>query len=1066
MENIKTTDITVFTNKDRVKVLDRMKTLLDHAEFFDCLVGYFRITGFYLLKEELEKVKEIRFLIGLGIDKKSANAYSETLFDIDTTIRNNLSSKIRNEFDLEEDGKNIEDGVNVFVEWIKSGKIKIRACKDQNVHAKVYIIRNDDTIREHQFGNVVTGSSNFSYNGLEKNIEFNVELKDPEKVKYSLDFFNELWNDSIDITEIVDDIIQNETWFNKEITPYELYLKTLYSYFEEELEDDKVNIEKPKGFLDLKYQEHAVIQARKILKKHGGVIIADVVGLGKTYIAAMLLKTLEENSKSIFIVPPIIEKYWNEVLDDFNCSRNTKVMSWGKIADFAKSKEYEEYKYVFVDEAHLFRNKDSTRYQNLKEICHNKKVILLTATPQNNYISDIYNLICLFQDEKKSSIICGQPDLRAFFKDLESELKHSKNKIDERMVFDDVMIKIRDYVLKNIMVRRTRSEILKYYADDLKKQNITFPKLHDPEPLTYTYNDKVENIFNETIELLKKLKYARYSPLLYVKPEFQSKLVGDRKSGQENIKGFISSILIKRLESSIYSFTNTIQKIRNNMIEFYKLFKMGRITVGTNSKNFKIELSELLDVTDDEFDDLIVHKKLKTVKVEELVDHYKDYLENDLEIFNKLCDLWANSDYDKDDNKIATLVDLIKKCRVNACKIIIFSESKDTVKYVEEKLKNFFGNTVISFCGSDTNAKREIIENNFDPKKEKVANDFDILVTTDRLSEGINLHRASVIVNYDLPWNPTRVMQRVGRINRIGSKFSDLYVYNFFPTENTREHLSLEETIKRKIDMFHSLIGDDTKYITGGEEVKPNEFFDLLMMKNFKFEDDDEKFKLNSSHYLSIISDIKDKNPELFEKIKLLPNKIKTARCGQNSNLISFIKKGSYKEFICTDNNETSFINFDKAIDLLKCDESEKNLEVPRNFYDLLDSNKKQFNDKINDLISSFGISKGESKNIKNLTKILGWLTKNKNALKDDDYMLIFDVQGLVDRGIINNNLAKKITQKVQPLLNKNKLSEVVKCIKDNIPRTFFSSRTNYELNFVLDNKETVILSEYFVKEK
>ena len=1062
-----TTDLNIFTNSDSVKMVDRMKTVLSHAEFFDCLVGYFRITGFYLLKEELEKVKEIRFLVGLGTDSETSNAITLTLFDQNAfKVKQILQKQIREEFENSEDSLKVENGINTFIEWIKSGKVRIKMCADKNVHAKVYIVRNNAEVSALQYGNVITGSSNFSYNGLEKNVEFNVELKNRNEIDYSLLFFNNLWDNAIEVTDIVEEVIQKETWMNVAVTPYKMFLKTLYSYFEDEIGDNHVDIELPDDFIRLEYQEHAVIQAKKILEKHGGVFIADVVGLGKTYIAAMLGKYLGSKKRCLFIVPPVVQEYWRSVLEDFNYTQRDKVVSLGIIDQVAQWDDLGKYDYVFIDEAHRFRNAETKEFNYLKQICYGKGVILITATPQNNYITDIVNLISLFQDLKQSSIIPGNPDLDGFFRGLKTEIDASKGEDDYSQVLNNAMSEIRDKVLKQVMVRRTRTEVMKYYADDLQKQGLKFPVLHDPERETYTYSEQMDSAFNETIQLLSQLHYARYTPLLYVKPERQKQVVGDRKSGQENIKGFIKALLIKRLESSIYAFSQTVDKMTKSHHDFLKLYDQDKIVIGNLSRNNNFDIDYLINLDDSEFEELVSERDLTKINKEDLIDDYDKDLKSDIAIFDQLKQLWAQFDIEHDDAKFDELIKLLKQIKKKDTRIILFSEAKDTIDYLEKRMNQQFNNQVVSFSGSDSDSTKEYIKRNFDPKSKNPLNEKSILVTTDAMSEGINLHRASIIINYDLPWNPTRVMQRVGRINRVGSNFDDLYVYNFFPAANTRQHLSLEESIKIKIQMFHSLLGEDSKYLTNEEKVDQQAFFDILMMKNFKLTDEGEQFNLNAvkMEYLKIINDIKKNEPLLFDEIKSLPNKLKIARkSNEDTKLVTFVRKGSIKEFFYTDGNSSELLDFEKAMILLKADEDASKVNVPDNYYDYLNLNTSAFKEKVQNSFDNGYKAKGTPKNLKKINQYLMFLKHGKLSYENED--LIAQVQKLIDDGVLTNYIYKEILKAIDDLKNKNDLNAIANCFNEKIPNVYFKERKQYEVQDLKNEKEVVILSEYFIKE-
>ena len=244
-------DLSIFTNKNEngIKLADRLNTVLSNSKYFDVLVGYFRITGFYLLQNKLEDVEEIRILIGLGADIETVRAVD--IFELSgSNAVLKIKEVVKEEFNqTDDDNLDMENGVSKFCEWINSGKLKIRMCYEQNVHAKLYIVRKNPDIVPDQFGNLITGSSNFTYNGLDKNIEFNVELKDRHNVEYALDFFNNLWETSKDVTIDILETIKNDTWMNKNITPYELFLRTLFVYFEEEIESRKNDYEWPDGYM-------------------------------------------------------------------------------------------------------------------------------------------------------------------------------------------------------------------------------------------------------------------------------------------------------------------------------------------------------------------------------------------------------------------------------------------------------------------------------------------------------------------------------------------------------------------------------------------------------------------------------------------------------------------------------------------------------------------------------------------------------------------------------------------------------------------------------------------------
>ena len=459
-------DLTFFTNEPERNLNDRFSKILKRdTQFFDALVGYFRASGFYLLQDALDNVEKTRILIGINTDEQVLKMYKESQMSIDEINLNTYDSKnfyknkLKKEFEDSDDSELVETGVRKFIDLIRNGKLEIRVYTKQPIHAKVYVMRNYEDCAD--YGKVITGSSNFSYNGLVNNLEFNVELKTRGDVEFAYNKFEELWKDSVDVSQDCIDTIEKDTWVKNDITPYEMYLKFLYEYFKEEINDDqsfKFNTDEYliDGFRPLQYQMDAVIQAKKMLEKHNGVFISDVVGLGKTYMCALLANEL--SGGKLFLVPPVLVDYWRKVLRSFGV-RNFEVYSSGNLRKISEEKLYRTFSYIFVDEAHKFRNDNTDNYTYLYEICTNKKVVLITATPQNNYVTDIANQMYLFES-KTNSTIPSVRKLEQFFLNLRTEVnKYDKGTDEYYDALEKASCKIRDRVLREVMIRRTRTEI-------------------------------------------------------------------------------------------------------------------------------------------------------------------------------------------------------------------------------------------------------------------------------------------------------------------------------------------------------------------------------------------------------------------------------------------------------------------------------------------------------------------------------------------------------------------------------------------------------------------------------
>ena len=509
----------------------------------------------------------------------------------------------------------------------------------------------------------------------------------------------------------------------------------------------------------------------------------------------------------------------------------------------------------------------------LAEICRGKRVILVTATPYNNSPKDILSQIKLFQKSKKSTIP-NMPDLEAFFSRLDKKLKNLDRQRDYpeyiRVVKENAR-EIRDKVLKYLMVRRTRTEIAKYFADDLKHQNLKFPEVENPEPLFYELNDIEDEIFNKTIELIaQKFKYARYMPLLY----YNGPIPIDQleKQSQRNMGKFMKILLVKRLESSFFAFKNSIGRFIHSYEMFIKEFEKGNVYV---SKKHTNKIFELLESDDDQaIQQLIDEKKANKYDSKEFTDGFIKDLQSDYAILKQVKTLWQKVDRDP---KLLTFLDaLSKKQTLKQNKIIIFTESKETAEYLNKNIDEKFPGESLCFTGGSGEAVRDKVIENFDAKARHPKDDYRILVSTEVLSEGVNLHRSNVVVNYDIPWNPTRMMQRVGRINRIDTEFDRIYTFNFFPTKQSNDQIKLREAAETKINAFLTLLGGDAALLTEGEPVGSHELFNRLISNKAIIGDDEDS--TSELKYLRVIKDLRDKDPDTFEKIKRLPKKARSAK--------------------------------------------------------------------------------------------------------------------------------------------------------------------------------------------
>jgi len=1069
------TDLTFFTNEPGATLLDRFKRTLSDVQYFDVLVGYFRTSGFHQLYDALENVDHIRILVGLTVDQKAfelievAQAQMNLDFESHKQTKERVKTQVVEEIAQAQDSYDTELGVQKFIEFIRSGKLVIKAYPSANLHAKVYISRFGEGDRD--FGRVITGSSNFSWSGLVANREFNVELKDRADVEFALAQFEALWADAVDISADYVATVQQRTWLNDTIMPYELYLKFLYEYLKEDinLDEDDLDVYLPDSFMELAYQKQAVTSARKILDAYGGVFLADVVGLGKTYISALLAQQLQ--GRILVICPPVLRDYWRDTFFEFGI-RGYEVESLGKL-DTLVQRDLKKFKYVLIDEAHRFRNEGTQAYDNLFQICAGKKVILVSATPLNNRISDIFNQLKLFQPPRKSTIP-GITNLEKLFTSLQKRLdQYSKDDPDYWTALKEISQEIRTKVLRYVMVRRTRTEILNYYADDLSQQGLMFPKVAEPQKIIYQFDDQTEQAFNKTIRLLRRFSYARYTPLLYLRQQVSS----FTRQSQRNIGGFMRAVLVKRLESSFYAFKKTLGRFIVSYEKFIDMFEQGTVLISKD-----LNVYDLLEQDDpDELLALIEQDVVQQYLAKDFEDDFICDLRSDLVLLKDIQDLWFQIE---DDPKLNQFVmDLQNHPCLKGQKVIIFTESKETGDHLYTNLDQVFpgqvmfyasGGGVYSQTGKPVSHNpviaKTLIQQNFDPKYPEQADTIRILITTDVLAEGINLHRANVVVNYDLPWNPTRVLQRVGRVNRVGTVHEQVYIFNCFPTAQSEAQLGLEENIIAKIQAFHDTLGEDAKYLSEEEEVTSHELFGDRLYRTLNqresYDREAESDGRSELEYLQLLRQIRDHQPDLFDKIKRLPRKARTAQRWNGSpsleqdQVLTFFRQGALKRFFLSDGTITQELDFFQAADCLECKPDMQKYPIPKRYYDLLQQNKDAFLS----LDDTADVTPASSRGGSSYDKFVIQCLKAREIRKfqgftDEDENFLKAVRLAFEEGRIPKQTAKKVQQALKPIAGDP--LKLLSALKKTIPTSLLVEPQPQMVHQWSSSRE-VVLSEYF----
>ena len=1053
------------TNEGENTLFNEFNLLLKVTDFFDCLVGYFYVSGFHKIQKSLENTKQIRILVGMGIDSQTFDLIenSQTTLLSTAEYKKQIQKDLIHEMNNSENNADVENGIRQFVSWLQSGKLEIRGYKERKTHSKLYIMTfNDEQVN---VGNVITGSSNFTQPGLERNLEFNVALQRPEDHEFASEKFEELWEKSEPISKDFINTLTNKTWIKDDITPYELYLKFIYEFLKDKIWNDKKELDYeifPDGFKMLEYQRDAVLYARDILHEHGGVFLSDVVGLGKTYMGSLLAQQLR--GKTLVIAPPALVKEhnpggWKRVLREFGVSPMPIVESKGKLDEILKNYDVNSYQNVIIDESHDFRNEDTQQYEYLSQICKGKNVILISATPFNNSPSDLLSQIKLFQPAHNSTLPNPRVrDLEAYFKKQEHRQKsidRSKHPKEYMEMSKKISAEIRDDVLKYIMVRRTRSSISKYYANDLKKNNMEFPNVKKPEPVCYHFDEFTNDVFDKTLyKLTKKLTYAKYRPLA---EEYRENPDTRYANSQKMMGNFIKILLVKRLESGSYAFKKSVQ----NSINTHKqaLDTLKNKGVFYTSRNYNLKIFDL--VAEEEFskiEELIEDGKANEYYAEDFTPKFKQDLENDLKILEEISEMWQSvEDYPKRLELVRLLNEDLKDK-----KVIIFTEFIDTAEDIAKLIAEECKGNVKVFTGNSSKEDMDEVLYNFDANvsEKNQRNDYRILVTTDTLSHGVNLHRSNVIINFDIPWNPTRMMQRVGRVQRLGTKFKNIYTYNFFPAKPIEDNIQLQSLAENKIAMFIELLGNDSQLLTE-EPIKSYDDFFNIISSNI----DDDELVDDELRYLREIRDIRDNNPELFKRIEELPIKARVGRSSNQKHLITLMKKDKFKKLFKTTGNSAEEIDFFEAIKELKADEDEKAIPIDDEFYTCLYQNMFAFDQLLNNPDDEIKLSNNE----KFILKYIKYARSCKKLLNHDRNYL-FKVKELIEEGHVAKSRAKKIKNDLIAIdknnkdLDKLKRSNlIVQVLNNNISDEDLKTETASCIKECKEEPKQIILSEYFL---
>ena len=960
-----------FTNNNDRNLFDKFKGIIDHMKdlyAFHAVVGYFRSSGYFALQPHLQNIKDIKILVGINVDQMFAEAQRKGImyFGDETKTKDEFLKWFIQDIKEAKYSEQVEKGVLQFINDLMDGKIEVRAHNSKAIHAKFYLFLPEHHTT-HSDGWVIMGSSNLTEAGLgikkSPNYELNIALKDYDDVEFTKKEFIALWEQSTPILPADIQQFKQKTHIGQTFTPYELYIKFLIEYFGKNIDYDPDTVgDLPKTYKKLSYQIDAVNQGFQMLIEHNGFFLADVVGLGKTVVAAMIAKRFliangSLNTKILVVYPPALEKNWKNTFRLFGIDRHTKFITNGRLEKIVNGDDLnywakEDYDLILVDEAHRYRNHTSTMFGNLQRICKaprngeglvhgtKKKVMLISATPLNNRPQDLYYQLLLFQDARRSTL--PVTNLQSFFGPIIREYR-------EIMQADTPNIErirelygvIREKIISQITVRRTRRDLKNYpkYIDDLKAQGIEFPEIAAPKPKLYELNSKLSKLFYHTVFYLTdtdKINYYRYQAIAYLKPELRENQYEQAVLVSQSLAGIMKTLMIKRLESSFKAFKISLQNLSTATSRMIEMFDKGKVLIAPDlrvndlmEKGFSIEDLEAMIMEMN-----IENPRNNVFTPEDFDSTFIDGLRKDNSLLKELIKEWANIEEDpKLDAFFKVLNDELLNSSINPTgQLVIFTESTDTANYLQEKVEEHLKTKVLNISSDNRSKLFETIQENFDANYiGERKSDFKILITTDVLAEGVNLHRCNVIVNYDTPWNATRLMQRIGRVNRIGSVAGVIYNYNFYPSQQGDDEIKLYSNALVKLQGFHTAFGEDAQIYTHEEMLEQFELF-----KEGLKDDEDKRLQ-----YLRFIREFKDNNPKEFKRIKQFPMKARTARKLENvikenteQSTVVFLKSPYKMEFYQVDKDtKVNALSFLEAAQYFEANTTEPCFDLPQQHY-------------------------------------------------------------------------------------------------------------------------------------
>ena len=1058
----------IIDNRKEVLV-DHINRILSSTEAARFAVGYFFLSGLTSIADKLKGVKELRLLIGnttnretleqlaegyrrleLVRDAAEAQAYpkrAETKQMVVETAEN-----VRSSMELMDQTDEGETLVKEMVRMIEEKRLKVKVYTKGRLHAKAYIFDygtlfdgDGKPVERHEKGIAIVGSSNLTLSGITHNTELNVVVQGNDNHVELVSWFDELW--SPDNSQDFDEALMQEmkqSWAMAPVRPYDIYMKTIYALVKDRLEgeDDRDILWDDEITRDLaEFQKVAVRQSVGRIRDYGGAFISDVVGLGKSYIGAAIIKHFERiyHARPLIICPAPLQEMWERYNETYEL--NARVLSMGMLREdddnglnmLLNDVRYRDRDFLLLDESHNFRYQDTQRYKVLQQfLSTGRHCCFLTATPRNKTAWDVYSQLKLFHQDDKTDLPIDPPDLKQYFKLIEKGDK-----------------KLPD-LLSNVLIRRTRNHILRWYGFDAKTHQPVdpsnfreyldgqrkayvivggrhqfFPK-RELETIEYSIEDTYQGLYQELRGYLGKsrkgfprepvpgeLSYARYGLWHFVISNKQRRepYTSLHRAGV-NLRGLTRVLLFKRFESSVYAFRETIKRLIKVHQRFSDALKQGIVPAGDEAQTILYEPN--MD-EEQRLMDALREASGRYDVADFDADRLRRHIEHDIELLKKMLKLVEPITPDED-AKLQKLITKLKTKPLVEGKRLIFTQYADTARYLYENLNPQGKQDDIEVIFSGDKSKERVV-GRFAPKANPEYHwspgevELMTVIATDVLAEGLNLQDCDKIINYDLHWNPVRLIQRFGRIDRIGSDYDVIYGFNFLPETGIERNLGLRQKLHNRIQEIHDTIGEDTAILDRTETLNEEALYAIYEKHGAQLSlfDDEESELLDINEAEEILRQLKKERPDEYERISNLRDGIRTVKPSSNKGIYVFCQAGRYQQlFLLDENGEVITRDIPRILGTIKCGPDLEGRPLPKGYNTSIMHVKRQFTEEVKHRQAEReytpSLTQGQRYMLRELRVLF-------NATEDEDIKAQINILEAAFRGTMTRALAQELNR-------------------------------------------------------